>query len=377
MTRMTQYIGTPDYRHAGWPCTGVLITNLGSPDAPETKAVRRYLAEFLSDPRVIEVPRVLWWLVLHGFILRFRPRRSAEAYHKIWSTAGSPLLATTSKQAEALKKELSRKCPGPVFVEYAMRYGNPAIASGLEKLRSANAERVLVLPLYPQYSATTTGSTFDAVAEVFKTWRRIPELRFITHYHDDPGYIKAVAESIRAHWQHNPPGEKLLFSFHGLPQHYFEAGDPYHCECHKSARLIAAALGLKEQQWQVCFQSRFGPRAWLRPYADETLEKLAKGGMKSIDIICPGFAADCLETLEEINLRYREVFLKAGGKRFNYIPALNDSARHIDALAQLVLKHCQGWPETAPSWNREWVNGEIEQRNRRAQKMKDGEAHQK
>jgi len=333
--------------------------------------VRRYLAEFLSDPRVLEIPGPLRWLLLHGVILRVRPGRSAEAYRKIWTPAGSPMLTTLIKQAVALKKEISRKCPGPVFVEYAMRYGNPSIASGLEKLRGANADRLLVFPLYPQYSATTTGSTFDAVADVFKTWRRVPELRFIAHYHDDPGYIKALAESIQAHWQHNPRGEKLLFSFHGLPKDYFAAGDPYHCECHKTARLVAEALNLNEQQWLVCFQSRFGPRAWLQPYTDETLKKLVKGGTKNIDVVCPGFSADCLETLEEINIRYREVFLRAGGKNFNYIPALNDQARHIDALARLVLKHCQGWPETAPDYNREWVNAEIELRNRRAQKMKD------
>jgi len=368
---MTQYIGNPDFRHASWPCTGVLITNLGTPVAAEAGAVRRYLAEFLSDPRVLEIPGPLRWLLLHGVILRVRPGRSAEAYRKIWTPAGSPMLTTLIKQAVALKKEISRKCPGPVFVEYAMRYGNPSIASGLEKLRGANADRLLVFPLYPQYSATTTGSTFDAVADVFKTWRRVPELRFIAHYHDDPGYIKALAESIQAHWQHNPRGEKLLFSFHGLPKDYFAAGDPYHCECHKTARLVAEALNLNEQQWLVCFQSRFGPRAWLQPYTDETLKKLVKGGTKNIDVVCPGFSADCLETLEEINIRYREVFLRAGGKNFNYIPALNDQARHIDALARLVLKHCQGWPETAPDYNREWVNAEIELRNRRAQKMKD------
>jgi ferrochelatase len=368
---MTKYIGNPDFRHAGWPSTGVLITNLGTPDAPETAAVRRYLAEFLSDPRVIEVSRPLWWLVLHGFILRTRPSRSAESYRKIWTPAGSPMLTTTIKQTAALKQALSKKCPGPVFVEYAMRYGNPSIKSALDKLRGGNAERILVFPLYPQYSGATTGSTFDAIADVFKTWRRVPELRFIAHYHDDPGYIKALAESISAHWQHNARGEKLLFSFHGLPQHYFTAGDPYHCECHKTARLVAESLGLNEQHWQVTFQSRFGPREWLKPYTDVTLKKLAKSGIKNVDVVCPGFSADCLETLEEINIRYREVFTRAGGKSFNYIPALNDRAWHMEALAQLVIKHCQGWPETAPGWNREWVNAEIEQRNRRAQKMKD------
>jgi len=371
LNSMTKYIGNPDFRHSGWPCTGVLITNLGTSDAPETRAVRRYLAEFLSDPRVLEIPGALRWLLLHGLILRIRPRRSAEAYHKIWTPAGSPMLTTIIKQAAALKKELSKKCPGPVFVEYAMRYGNPSIKSGLDKLRGANAERLLVLPLYPQYSATTTGATFDAVADVLKTWRRVPELRMIAHYHDDPGYIKALTDSIHAHWHHNIRGEKLLFSFHGLPKHYFTAGDPYHCECHKTARLVAESLYLNEQEWMVTFQSRFGPREWLKPYTDVTLKKLAKGGTKNIDVVCPGFSADCLETLEEINIRYRELFINAGGKNFNYIPALNDRALHIEALAQLVIKHCQGWPETAPGWNREWVNAGIELRNSLAQKMKD------
>ncbi len=361
---MTNYIGKPDYQHDSRPCLGVLLTNLGTPDAPTTQAVRKYLAEFLSDPRVIEVPRPLWWLILHGIILRLRPRRSAHGYRKVWTDEGAPLLSWTNKQAMAILNELALRLPGPVKIEPAMRYGNPSIRSGLERLRDAGAERILVLPLYPQYSATTTASTFDAITRVLKTWRWLPELRMVTHYHDNENYILALTESIRDYWQINGQAEKLLFSFHGIPEHYFAAGDPYHCECHKTARLVAEALQLKPEQWMVCFQSRFGPRAWLKPYTDEVLKQLPHEGIKHVNILCPGFPADCLETLEEIDIRYRELFLESGGEKFDYIPALNDQPRHIEALTKLIIQHCQGWPEASPEWELADYEAKIKRREK-------------
>jgi len=338
-----KYKGNPDYKHDNPACIGVLITNLGTPDAPTPAALRKYLAEFLSDPRVIEVPKLLWWFVLHGIILRTRPRRSAEAYKKVWTDNGSPLLDISLKQREAIQHQLEQKYKSPIKVELAMRYGNPSIKKGLEKLHEANATRILILPLYPQYSATTTASTFDAVAEVLKTWRWLPEIRMINHYHDYPNYINALANSIKAHWENNAKPDKLLFSFHGLPKHYFEAGDPYYCECHKTARLVAETLELKDEEWQLTFQSRFGPREWLQPYTDITLKELGANGLKHVQIICPGFSADCLETLEEIDMQNRSFFINAGGEKFSYIPALNDDPEHIDALTSLILKYCDTW----------------------------------
>ena len=316
--------------------TGILVTNLGTPDAPTPAALRKYLAEFLSDPRVIETPRLLWWPILHGFILRLRPRRSARAYREVWTEAGSPLLVISEKQCRAIRSALGEDDGAPFRVELGMRYGNPSIRSALEKLRSYNLNKLLILPLYPQYSAATTASTFDAVAAVLKTWRRIPQLRMITSYHDDPGYIDALVESIRDQWAQSGKADKLLFSFHGLPRDYVLAGDPYSDECHATARLVAGQLELDKNRWEVSFQSRFGPREWLQPYTDKLLREWGKTGIEHVQVICPGFAADCLETLEEIEIRNRDCFLSAGGKKFTYIPALNDQPRHIAALCELI-----------------------------------------
>ncbi|MCG8378068.1 MAG: ferrochelatase, partial [Proteobacteria bacterium] len=279
---MTKYKGNSDYKHDSAACTGVLITNLGTPDAPTPAALGKYLAEFLSDPRVIEVPKFIWWFILHGVILRIRPKRSAEAYQKVWTENGSPLLDICLRQAKALQDKLDQQDSQTIKVELAMRYGNPSIQQGLEKLQQANANRILIFPLYPQYSAATTASTFDKVADVLKSWRWIPELRIINHYHEQPNYISALANSIKVHWQQNSKPDKLLFSFHGLPKHYFLAGDPYHCECHKTARLVAEQLQLNDDEWQVTFQSRFGPREWLQPYTDKTLIQLGKDGVKHV-----------------------------------------------------------------------------------------------
>ncbi len=355
-----------DYRHGTPSILGVLVTNLGSPDAPTTEAVRRYLAEFLWDPRVVEIPRAAWWLILHGAVLRTRPKRSAHAYQKVWTDDGSPLVAITQRQAEALQRALQSRIDGPVKVAMAMRYGNPSIAAGLQQLREAHAERILVLPLYPQYSAATTASTFDAVANELKTWRRLPELRFAAQYHDYPAYITAAANSIRDHWQRNGEGQRLLFSFHGMPKRTLLAGDPYHCQCQKTARLIATALQLPQERWHISFQSRFGREEWLKPYTDKTLALWAKESVDHVDVVCPGFSADCLETLEEIAMQNKEIFLEAGGKKLHYIPALNDRPDHIEALAELVMRHTQGWPESSPEWNASQVTAQAEASRQRA-----------
>ncbi len=340
-----KYLGNAEYRHGEPDTAGVLIANVGSPDAPTPAALRRYLAQFLSNPRIIELPPLLWRPILHGIILRLRPRRSAAAYRKVWQPEGSPLRAISERQAHALQGELQRRCAGRIRVALGMRYGNPSIAAGLEQLRLAGARRLLLLPLYPQYSAATTASVFDAAAAALRGWRWLPELRLALHYPDYPPLIDALAQSVRAYQQREGEPERLLFSFHGLPRHYFLAGDPYHCECHKTARLTAARLGLQEERWAVAFQSRFGPRAWLKPYTDHLLKQWAQDGVKNVQVICPGFSADCLETLEEVAIRYREEFLEAGGERLGYIPALNDETAHIRALADLVLEHARGWPE--------------------------------
>ncbi|MFO1352514.1 MAG: ferrochelatase [Gammaproteobacteria bacterium] len=335
------------FEHGQAPVAGILLTNLGTPDQPTAPALRRYLAEFLWDPRVVELPRPLWWLILHGVILRVRPPRSAQKYQAIWSADGSPLLAITRRQAEALAAGLNATTRGPIEVEVGMRYGNPSLASALERLRAAGVRRLLVLPLYPQYSAATTASTFDALAAALRDWRWLPELRMVTHYHDYPPYLAALAEHIESAWREQPPGQRLLFSFHGLPKRNLLIGDPYHCECLKTARLVAERLALPAERWAVAFQSRFGKAEWLKPYTSEQLEQWAKAGVGSVDVVCPGFAADCLETLEEIAIENRQLFLAAGGKEFRYIPALNDTPRHIAALADLIGSHVQGWPEFA------------------------------
>ena len=341
---MVKYIGNESYAHNGKPRTGILLSNLGTPDAPTTPAVRKYLAEFLSDTRVIEWPPALWWFVLHGIILRTRPRRSAEAYAKVWTDEGSPLLCIAKKQAALIKDSLGKEYGDDVVVDLAMRYGSPSIKSVLDRMREANVQRLLVLPLYPQYSATTTASTIDAVCAELSHWRFQPELRTINHYHDFPPYIDAIAESIRGHWAEFGRPEKLLFSYHGLPQKYFMAGDPYFCHCQKTTRLVIEKLGLKQGEWEISFQSRLGPQEWLKPYTDFTLKEWGAAGIRSVQVISPGFSADCLETLEEINLQNREFFVEAGGEEFSYIPALNDHELHISALVELVKHHLQGWP---------------------------------
>lgn len=300
--------------------------------------MRRYLAEFLGDPRVVEAPRWLWWFAMHGVILRIRPPRSARSYARIWTDegtpTGSPLIAISHRQTEALRARLTGM--DSVAVELAMRYGNPSIASALDKLQRAGMRKLIVLPLYPQYSATTTASVFDEVSRVLQGWRVLPELHFIRDYYRHPGYITALATSIEQHWQQHGRSQKLLFSFHGIPQRYVDAGDPYAEQCRQTAQAVATKLQLPADDWVLVFQSRFGREPWLQPYCDKTLAQLPAQGIKRVDIVSPGFAADCLETLEEIDMENREIFMQAGGEQFHYIAALNDRSEHIDALCSLL-----------------------------------------
>jgi ferrochelatase len=345
---MTKYIGTPDYSHGSPQRVGVLLVNLGTPDDPSARSVRRYLAEFLWDPRVIEAPRLLWWLVLHGIILRTRPRRSAHAYQKIWTPGGSPLLVASRELANALDARMALQFGERVAVDLAMTYGQPSMRQALEGFRRRNVQRLLVLPLYPQYSSTTTGTIFERVTKELSTWRWMPELRFVNQYWERDAYLAAIADSIAAHWRAN--GRKhLLFSFHSIPKRYFAAGDPYHCFCHGTARAVAERLGLAAGEWSIGFQSRFGREEWLKPYVDVLLHDYAHGGPKQVTVVCPGFATDCLETLEEIGMQNREMFLANGGEAFDYVPCLNASEAHVAVLEDTVLGHAGGWPEFEPT----------------------------
>ncbi|MBS0437583.1 MAG: ferrochelatase [Proteobacteria bacterium] len=323
--------------------TAVVLVNLGTPDAPTPAALRRYLAEFLADPRVVEIPRLLWWPILHGVILRVRPAKSARKYASIWMPEGSPLLVWSEKQARLLQGYLGERGHA-VPVRHAMRYGKPSVASVLDALKAEGATRILLLPLYPQYSGTTTASAWDAVGAWAARVRSLPELRFVNRYHDEPAYIEALAQRVLAHWQTHGRGEKLVLSFHGVPERTRALGDPYYDECLASAKRLAQRLSLRDEQFVVTFQSRFGKAAWLQPYTEPTLVALAKQGVASVDVMCPGFTADCLETLEEIDQEVRAAFLAAGGREFRYIPCLNDSHPWIAALAQIAQRHLQGWP---------------------------------
>ncbi len=345
--------------HTQTPLSGVLLVNLGTPDAATPSAIRRYLAQFLADPRVVEIPRALWLPILYGFVLPFRPRRLAHAYGQIWTDQGSPLLAISRRQAQGLQARLRKHFDTEVPVELAMTYGNPGIDAGLAALSAQGVRRVLILPLYPQYSGSTTGAVMDAVFAQIKGQRWLPELRSVNSYHDDADYIEALAASVQTHWQTQGRGGHLLMSFHGIPRGYVLAGDPYYCQCQKTARLLAESLQLNADKWSVSFQSRFGKTPWVQPYTDARIRELAGVGVKTLDVICPGFSADCLETLEEISLRYRAVFLDAGGGNFRYIPELNVGNAHLAALTQLAARHMSGW---TPAMD---TAADVEQRHQR------------
>jgi len=334
---------TKPHRHDQPAKTAVVLVNLGTPEAPTAAAVRPYLREFLSDTRVVEIPRLIWWVILNCIILPFRSGKSAAKYAMIWTSEGSPLKVHTQKQAVLLKGYLGER-NHQVDVVSAMRYGHPSVPSVLGELHDAGYDRVLILPAYPQYSATTTASIFDAVFNVYKKMRNIPDLRLIKHYHDHPGYIAALKNSILKHWQNNGRSTHLVLSFHGVPKRTLMLGDPYHCECYKTARLLAQGLGLSQDEYTVTFQSRFGKAEWLQPYTQPTIEALAKKGLQRVDVICPGFTSDCLETLEEINMEVRSAFLMNGGKQFHYIPCLNEDPLWLRGMAEIVEPHLHGWP---------------------------------
>ncbi len=323
---------------------GILLVNLGTPEAPTAKALRPYLKQFLGDPRVVEVPRPIWWLILNGIILPFRSPKSARAYAEVWTEEGSPLLVNNQHLADKLTDHIQRDCPD-ISVALAMSYGQPSIQSALDRFKAENVQRLLVLPLYPQYSATTTASVFDQVTTWMQGQRWFPELRFINDYYREEAWQQAVADSIRDFQGKHGQPDKLLFSFHGIPKRNLLAGDPYYCQCQFSARQIAARLGLQDEQWQASFQSRLGRAEWLKPYTDQTLEELGHAGVKQLQVVCPGFSIDCLETLEEIAMEGKEEFVEAGGEDLKYIPCLNDSDAHVTVLAGVAHRHGQGWPE--------------------------------
>lgn len=338
---MPTYQATPEFEHGSPASTGVLLVNLGTPDAPTAAAVRRFLKQFLSDPRVIEYPRFLWWLILNGVILRIRPSRSAAAYREIWTEEGSPLMLHSRNIENGVRERLSGG--STLKVELAMTYGEPSIGSAIDKLQAAGARRLLVLPLYPQYSGTTTAPVFDAVSRKLQTMRWVPETRFINQYHDESAYIDALASSIREYWRENGRGDHLLLSFHGVPKYTLDGGDPYHCQCQKTGRLLSEALELADDDWTLSFQSRVGREEWLQPYTDATVAELGKKGVKRLDVACPGFSTDCLETLEEIAMQNAGFFTAAGGDALHYIPALNARDDHIVFLAGLVRRHVADW----------------------------------
>ncbi|MCK2088460.1 ferrochelatase [Thauera aromatica] len=345
---MSRYWMEPSFKHGSAARTGVLLVNLGTPAAPTPAAVRPYLKQFLSDPRVVEIPRLLWWPILNGIILNTRPAASAKKYASIWMDEGSPLLVHTLRQAGLLTRHLADAGHDGLDIRYAMRYGAPSIPTTLNAMRARGCTRILVLPLYPQFSASTTATVFDEVAHCLQHWRNPPELRFVRDFHDHPGYIAALADNVRRHWVAHGHPDRLVLSFHGLPRRTLELGDPYHCECRTTARLLSEALELEPDRVLVCFQSRFGKARWLEPYTQPTLEALATQGVGRVDVMCPGFVSDCLETLEEIAIECKEAFLGKGGKAFHYIACLNEESAWIDALAELSRQHLGSWLERPP-----------------------------
>ena len=332
------FLGEQNFEHESSEKIGVLLCNLGTPDSFQTSDVRKFLKEFLSDGRVVEIPKFIWWFILNGIILIFRPRKSAKLYESVWTKEGSPLLVYSEKLVSKLLKEL----PNNYEIELAMRYGNPSIEEGLIALKKKNCRNLIVLPLFPQYSGTTTGSVFDEVSRVLSKWRWVPNLNFINSYHDDEGYIIALSDSIKEKLENESP-QKIIFSYHGIPKRNFIKGDPYHCLCKKTTRLVAERLGLDEDKYITTFQSRFGRAEWLKPYTSETMENLPSENIKNILVVAPGFSVDCLETIEEIDDENKEIFINAGGEKFGYIPCLNDSQQHIHFIRDFLQKQTYIW----------------------------------
>jgi len=341
LDRTSRFIPWPKLFKTGG--VGVILVNLGTPDEPTAPAIRRYLREFLSDPRVIEIPKVLWWPILNGPILLARPRKLVPRYKSVWMEGGSPLMVYTQRQTEGLRTLFAQRGLA-IEVETGMRYGEPSIKNAMLRLRERGCEHLLVVPLYPQYASSTTATVVDEVARVASHMRDQPALRFIKRFHTDPAFIRPLGDKIAAFWHKHGKPQKLVMSFHGLPRQCVDMGDPYCRDCYETARALAQYLGLSDDAYQVTFQSRFGPAKWLEPYTEPTLQKLAQQGVTEIDVVCPGFLADCLETLEEIQVEVCETFMHAGGKRFRYIPALNDDHAWVASLADMVLSHVQGWP---------------------------------
>lgn len=340
---MTYYQPEPAYTHGSQPKVGILLANLGTPDAPTAKALRPYLQQFLMDRRVVEIPRFIWCWILHCIILVIRPKKSAEKYASVWTDQGSPLMVYAQQQKTLLQQSLAKHINSPFAVELGMTYGNPSMKSAIDSLKAQGCDRILVFPLYPQYAASSTAAALDAVWRVLLKMRNVPAIRTIKHYHDHPLYIQALASHIKTYWQQHGQPEKLVMSFHGVPKFHLMKGDPYHCECHKTGRLLAEVLGLSKDQYQIAFQSRFGRQEWLQPYLANTLDALGKQQLKRIDVVCPGFSSDCLETLEEIAMEGKHLFQSVGGGDYHYIPALNSEAVWIEAMRDIALEHLQGW----------------------------------
>ena len=364
---MAYYNPEPPFSHGDQLKVGILIANLGTPDAPTAKALRPYLRQFLSDTRVVEIPRAIWWFILNGIILVIRPKKSAAKYAQVWTDQGSPLLVHAQKQTQLLRGFLAQKIKSPFSVELGMSYGNPSMQSAIEKLKAQHCDRILVFPLYPQYAASSTASALDAVWRVLLKMRNMPGIRTIRSYHDHPAYIAALAQSVKSYWQINGKPTQLVMSFHGVPKVHLTKGDPYHCACHKTGRLLAEALGLSKEDYVIAFQSRFGKQEWLKPYLASTLETLGKAKTKRIDVICPGFSSDCLETLEEIAMEGKEIFTHAGGGEYHYIPALNENDAWIHAMSEIALENLQGW--VSNDWDDTQAKNDNEMTKFRAQAL--------
>lgn len=340
---MAYFHKEPKFEHGQQPKIGILLSNLGTPDAPNKKALRKYLQQFLMDRRVVEIPRFIWCWILHCIILVFRPSASAKKYQSIWTKEGSPLKVNLSKQTAALRNIILKTTKQPIVIVYGMSYGSPSIAKAVETLKAEGCTKVLFFPLYPQYASSSTGAGLDALFKKLIKTRNIPEIRIIRNYHDNPNYIKSLKETVLQFWKKNGKPQKLVISFHGTPVKSLYDGDPYHCECLKTGRLLAESLKLKDSEYIICFQSRFGNAKWLQPYFANTIAQLAKDKIENVNVICPGFSSDCLETLEEINIEGKNIFIENGGKKYSYIPALNDNKLWIETMWNLCQDHLQGW----------------------------------